>query len=348
MGLTQNPDIDILLNGIIQPLLICRDLRISRCNTALCQLLGIEAAPEPDLTDLSELLHPFQRTTAETLISILQNAARQGQSTEIVFQHADGQPIPAEVRVAAVSEENDALRLLNVSDLRERKRIEAEFFEHEIRLQQLVSELQLAEERTRSDLATVLHDQISHKLALARLDLSDLPNQQHDADFPQSVQRIKTLITEAIRDTRALMYDLSPPVLHDLGLLEALRWLADNVTKRGRFQMHLSMPESTPNLSYDVTIMAFRSIQELFNNIIKHAECANAYLDLTVEDDIVCILVRDDGKGFNVNRVFAEMQDSHFGFSNLQKRVEYMGGAVQLESAPGNGTSVKILLRTSA
>jgi signal transduction histidine kinase len=210
-------------------------------------------------------------------------------------------------------------------------------------LQALASELTLAEQRERKRLAAELHDYLAQMLALGRMKVGQLrPKIAPDPTKQQLIADIDDLFQKAAEYTRSLMAKLNPPVLDDLGLPAALTWLAKEMPLHNlRVEVRLGQ-EHVP-LPDDQAILLFQSVRELLINVAKHAKTEQAIVALRVdEQNRLCIEVQDRGRGFDSE---ADIKvGGHFGLFSVKERMQAMGGRLDVRSAPGQGTTVTLLL----
>lgn len=205
-------------------------------------------------------------------------------------------------------------------------------------LQQLALELSTAEDRERQQIAQILHDDLQQYLASLRFQLQMyLPEKADD----QYKQKLIQLVDETIQKCRSLSHELSPPVLHQIGLLAALNWLASDIQKKhGLYVEFVSQSKAEPE-SPELASMLFRSVRELLFNIIKHSGVDSAIVEAGLLGNRIRISVKDEGKGFDP--VAIEARDgvmSGFGLFTIKERVMLMRGRFDIESAPGKGCSV--------
>jgi PAS domain S-box-containing protein len=205
-------------------------------------------------------------------------------------------------------------------------------------LQQLALELSMAEDRQRQQIAQVLHDDLQQYLAALRFQLQVYLTGKAD---DKREQKLIQLVDESIQKCRSLSYELSPPVLHQNGLLAALNWLVSDMQERHGFYVEfISQPKAEPD-SPELASMLFRSVRELLFNIVKHSGVNSAIVEVGIVDHRIRISVKDEGKGFDP--VATEAKDgviSGFGLFTIKERVMFMGGRFDIESAPGKGCSV--------
>ena len=264
-----------------------------------------------------------------------------GPGRGLVGRTAADVEFPVEVSVGAVEDEGRLLRVAFVADMTERRRSEAVIRDYQARLQGMAFDAAVVEEAERRRIAVALHDRVAQSLALAQLKLTGARDELSAAPRVEVEQAIE-LIEQCSADARSLMFDLSPPLLYDLGLVEALSWLAEDFEKRHGLRVELVTDELDKPLDDRAAALLFRSIRELLVNVVKHARTAAAMVTLLREGDWVSVTVADEGVGFAppgpgaVNR--------GFGLFSVHEQLGNLGGTVEEVSAPGAGTRVRLRL----
>jgi urea transport system substrate-binding protein len=211
-------------------------------------------------------------------------------------------------------------------------------------LQHLATELTLTEERERRQLGAVLHDNVQQLLVGALMHTEALLRQTAHEPVRASGQRVRDIITEAVAATRSLTWGLSPPVLYQIGLGAALHGLTQH--SFAQYGLHVTFigdPDAEPHAEA-VKVLLFRAVQELLLNIVKHAKVESAEVCLSLRaPDTVQIEVTDEGVGFDPAAGREDGDPTGFGLVSLRERLEHLGGRVEVQSAPGAGTSVLLM-----
>jgi signal transduction histidine kinase len=177
-------------------------------------------------------------------------------------------------------------------------------------LRSLASELSLAEERVRRATAVDLHDSIAQSLTVARIKLGQLLQQ----DPNHTLMQLREILDEAIGHTRTLIADLSPPMLYELGLVQAIRWLADREQRRGDFTCEVVEVGEPGEPSEACKVAAFQCFRELLVNVVKHAHAAAVRVCLSWHDGRLEINIEDDGIGFTEDeQITPTPATGHFG-----------------------------------
>jgi signal transduction histidine kinase len=243
-------------------------------------------------------------------------------------------------RTADLERANQALRDENA----ERRRAEEELRRSQARLRRLTSELALAEERQRRAIASDLHDHIGQALTVVRAWLGEMRGNAVFSGMEQGLEETLALLDQTIQSTRTLTFEISPPVLYDLGLEAALQWLCQQFKKKHNLPAKMTSEWSGPPLPQDLQITVFRSVQELLLNAAKHARASAVSVSLALANGRLRVEVRDDGQGFDVLREVASAVDGEkFGLTSIRERLKAQGGAMEIRSAPGGGTCVVLL-----
>jgi signal transduction histidine kinase len=231
-----------------------------------------------------------------------------------------------------------------VENINARKEGEEQLLAYQEQLQSLASELSLSEERERRRIAASLHDRIGQTLALARLKLgtlSQVPPAQASVD---QFSEIRELIEQAIMDARSLTFDLSPPVLYELGLVPAVEWLTRNMQAQHSIQTRFHDDGQPKPLDENFRVVLFSAVRELLFNIVKHARASHSQVLIRRDADALRIIIEDDGAGFNVEKLKSSRDHARgFGLFNIRERVEYLGGRVKVRSEPGHGTRITLI-----
>ncbi len=234
------------------------------------------------------------------------------------------------------------------ADIAPRRQVEAKLKSHQERLQSLASQLTLAEERERRRLAANLHDHVGQALAVAKITLHGLREDVSDPDEYARLDRVLTLIDQTIKDTRSLTFELSPPVLHELGLGAALQWLCERVRRHGII-CEMREDEGDRTLADDVSLTLFTAVRELLHNVVKHADCSHTEVSLRTQEGVVVIEVADDGIGFEPSQELGEADTERgFGLFSIHERLESLGGSVHIASRLGAGTRVTLSMPLNA
>jgi PAS domain S-box-containing protein len=214
----------------------------------------------------------------------------------------------------------------------------------ELRIRALASELSATEQRSRRRMAAFLHDKIGHALALSKMKVETLLESHDRETMRQSVEEVHALLREAIQTTRSFTFELSPPILYDLGLVPAIDWLVEELRKREMINATLRKPPFKIQLADEVRNVLFEGTRELLINAMKHgrATCIDVAVDL--QGPVMILTVRDDGVGCDLASMDRLQRGGKgFGLYNLRERLKDVGGRMEIESQPNRGTTVRMV-----
>lgn len=200
----------------------------------------------------------------------------------------------------------------------------------------------LEEERKR--VARELHDELGQQLAALRMEVSVLRIRtgSGEALAPQSWQQMQERVDRLVATVRGLVSDLRPPAL-DGGLSAAIDWLAAEFTRSTGLPCEVDVDPAANDLCPDVGIMLFRITQESLTNVRRHAQATRASVALHAEGDEWCLSVTDDGVGFD-----ASSPRTGYGLLGMEERAGLLGGTLDIDSAPGRGTRVRVRVGPAA
>ena len=212
------------------------------------------------------------------------------------------------------------------------ERLEQQVADRTAALRRLASEVCLAEERERRRIAADLHDHLGQGLALIRLRLQRLRGDAALGGHDGALDDLVTLCDQAVRYTRGLTFELSPPVLYELGLGPALEWLGDDLSLRHDLRVRVRVRGRAP-LTDDLKVMLWKSARELLHNVVKHAGARK--VEVTLE-------LADDGQGFDPGQARAQAGE-RFGLFSIEERLHQFGGRMDIATGRGAGTCVDLI-----
>ena len=196
-------------------------------------------------------------------------------------------------RTEMLSQSNEQL----LREIEERKIAEQALIDHQDRLRRLSTELLQTEERERRRIASEIHDRIGQTLAVTKIQLGALKAALESDKRVEMVEDVRQLITRTIKDTRTLTFELSPPVLYELGLQAALEWLAESVRKQTGLVVAVEKDGHAPSLEISRRVFLFQAVRELLFNVVKHARAEKAVIKISGDSSTISIHVIDDGRG---------------------------------------------------
>jgi two-component system, NarL family, sensor histidine kinase DegS len=226
----------------------------------------------------------------------------------------------------------------------ERRRKEKERLEERQREQKIyLSKINEAEEKERKRIAQDLHDETIQELMVIRRMAGDLSLINDPVAVKQQAASIAEICDRSAENLRRICLRLRPDVLDNLGLVSAIRWLADQVNQRSAVRISLNVTGEERRLEPNLEIILFRTVQEALSNVVRHSSATHAVIGLEFGGNSIRITVKDDGIGFDSRRQLDNfVMEGRLGLVGIKQRVESIGGVFQANSVPGEGTQLLI------
>ena len=305
-------------------------------------ILGWEL-PEDKTLPSDACLERFHPNDKQRIIQSLQ-AALNNTSTiiwnyEFRYQRSDGSYAHVNDRGYIIrNEEGKAIRMIGaMEDITERKKLEAELLEKELDKQKQISQATIdTQEKERGEIGKELHDNVNQVLTTTKLylDLSQSNPELKD----DLIQKSSKNIIYVINEIRELSRSLMNPSLGDLGLIDSLNDLIEDINATRKLNVVLEVNNfSETSLTPQQSLMVFRIIQEALNNATKHAKAKSVLIRLSTQKNTLHLRISDDGVGFEPHMI-----KKGAGLNNIQNRVYLSNGLLSLESTPGNGCTITI------
>jgi signal transduction histidine kinase len=199
------------------------------------------------------------------------------------------------------------------------------------------------EENQKKQIAANIHDHLSQSLVISKMKISNLEKRTELKDIVEDLGFIKSHISEALENSRKITYELSPPILFQLGLIEALDWYTEEIQEKYGIEFRFNSTIDSFHFDEFKSILIFRCVQEVVTNAIKYAKASLMTLEFIVEDTAIVLFVKDNGIGFNIGNLKGlNSSDGGFGLFKVQERIRNMKGEFSITSALQKGTVVKI------
>lgn len=223
-------------------------------------------------------------------------------------------------------------------ELRQKEQLRSELLARSLR----------AQEEERKRISRELHDATGQSLNAILFGLKALENamQNDPAQLASLVSRLKSAASDTVHELQDIIYDLRPSVLDDLGLVPALRWYAESRLETNGIRTTWKISGRERRLPAEIETTLFRIGQESITNIYKYAEARHVTFQLTFETKKVKLQVADDGVGFDMQEALPiRIRNKRgLGLMGMRERAELLGGRLQVESSPGNGTRITVEL----
>jgi two-component system, chemotaxis family, CheB/CheR fusion protein len=219
----------------------------------------------------------------------------------------------------------------------------AELAAANLRARALASEVVLAEQRVRRYIARRLHDDLQQHLYGVQMRVAALRQRDTATDDPSgTLADIAQWLAEAVKMTRGLTLDISPPALAAGGLADGVQWLADQMQEAHGLHVDVHDASGDAQESEDVRTLILESLRELLFNIVKHAELAEAVVEIERVEGRIVVHVSDEGPGFRAVEPMARSLRG-FGLANVAERLRLLGGDMRIDSAPGRATRITLV-----
>jgi len=293
--------------------------------------------------NLAESLMPSAEDRSKAAANVRKVASGQPSGpTEYTIRKKSGSIIAVEVRTFPVTIGDKTLSLGIARDITDRKKTQQRLLEDREQLKSLASQLSLTEERERHRLATILHDQIGQSLVISKTKLDQLRKSGAAGTLTEAMNEISRSIGQMIQQTRTLTFDLSYPILYELGFEAAVaEWLTEEIQEKHGIETEFHDDGQAKPLDEDIRAMLFRNVRELLINVVKHAKARHVEVSVANAEKYICVSVQDDGVGFDPADVAATAaKRAEFGLFSIRERLEQLGGCIEIDSQPGRGTRV--------
>jgi signal transduction histidine kinase len=201
------------------------------------------------------------------------------------------------------------------------------------------TDLSITEEKERRRISEFLHDGISQILSLVYIKLTSLLNSEQLPKTNQTIRESVELINNAIVETRSLTYDLSPPILYELGLIPAIKWKLEQIENRYGIATTIKGTNDPLEIDADIRILLYRIVSELIANVIKHANADLIKIEINKDQKYLYISVVDNGQGFKYTAETKSNEQGGFGLFSIRERLDSIQGSLLFESDNQTGTN---------
>lgn len=244
------------------------------------------------------------------------------------------------------------------SDIHDSKLLEQSIRDNAIELEKMVDRrtdelrrlsvrLMTAQDQERRRIARDLHDGLGQELAVAKMVLDKMAlekTSQPQAQSQEGWAQAASIIDRAIQQVRTMSHLLHPPLLDEVGLLSALAWYAEGLSKRSGIETFLEVqPPDFPRLATEVETAVFRIVQEALTNVFRHSEARKVWIKLSQRDGMITVSVLDDGKGINKRVAELRPESIGVGIGGMKQRAREFGGELRLTNAKP-GTLVELVI----
>jgi two-component system sensor kinase len=274
---------------------------------------------------------------------------RMGDATTLWALRADGVEFPIEASISQAKEGGHRLFTVILRDITRRKQYEDMLARRQAELHEISARVLEAREEEKTLLARELHDELGQLLTAAKMDLAWL-RQRLPPGTPEleaKAAQLEAVLDRTVGSVRRISAELRPLMLDDLGLRDAIGWLAKEFEKHSGVACHVTAADETAleNVDRSVAITLYRVLQESLTNVGRHAQAKNAWVVLTVVGNWLHLEVEDDGRGI----AEADLaRPRSLGLKGMRERVRYLGGVLEVGRAPRGGTRVLVQVQRLA
>lgn len=306
-------------------------------NRAIAQLTGLNEPSALIGRSIFEFLAPeshdivkghIQALSDEDAVTILPGA----------IQRADGTLREVELVVGALPDGDRRIIQMVINDVTERTREKKDLLRSRRALRELSASLVEAREEERQRIARELHDELGQKLTAMKLEISACMREHPNPAVAVRSQGILDMLDETVASARRIAMDLRPLMLDDLGLAEAIDWLAQSFSRRSGIEVQLRLDNGLSLLQPKLIITVYRIVQEALTNITRHAQATRVSITLERQDQELHLVIQDNGIGFP--RVPQARRAGSFGLLGIRERVLMLGGRLTVGNARGGGAKL--------
>lgn len=231
-----------------------------------------------------------------------------------------------------------------VMDITEKKQAEEKNKIYQLRLKSLASQLTIAEERERQRIAIELHDHLGQSLVFSRIQLAKLRQQVAKEKDKELIDELSQSLLLMIQDTKKLIFELSSPLLHEIGLSSAIyQFLTEKIGQKHELETEFIHKSQILLQDKELRTILFRNVRELLVNVVKHAHATKVTVAIENNNNHIKIITQDNGTGFIADNVFKVKSKDKFGLFSIHERMDAINGSLSIESEPGKGCTAIII-----
>jgi signal transduction histidine kinase len=226
-----------------------------------------------------------------------------------------------------------------------RQQVEEEISRRHTLRRELLQRVVETQEEERRRIARELHDELGQVLTGLALGLRGTKNElDNPARLKQQLVQLEDMAVQAIDNMRHMVNELRPALLDDIGLSAALRNYVDNFVALSGIETHMLLCTTCDNLDDSIKTTLFRVTQESLTNVARHAQATHTWINMECDDVQVTMKIKDNGIGFDPNKILASDPDQAWGLIGIEERVKLVDGTVEIISQPNKGTTVAIIV----
>jgi signal transduction histidine kinase len=226
-----------------------------------------------------------------------------------------------------------------LEDISEQKQAEARMRDYQESLRAMALELSLTEARERRRLAIDLHDQVGQILALAQLKMSAL-QASASAKLAGPLEDIRRLLGQTISYTRSKTFELSSPILYDFGFEAGVEWLGELLQEQYGLRLQVVADRTPKPLDDEIQVLLFQLVRELLGTVIRRAKPNQVVVLIHRDGQHLLVQIDNDGANLDLSADPRQSTPDGLGLFSIRERLKYLGGHLEVQSAPERGTRV--------
>lgn len=324
--------------------LLDNECRLVECNSALQEFLGYS---QDELSEMkfSHFGLPDEDLRCQELFTELLEGSRKSFVLEKQYKRKDGRLFWGRLTISPFrgvgNEGRFAIGMLE--DITDLKQAETKIRDYQERLRSVALELSVTEERERRRLATDLQDHVGQILSLAQIKLEAVRGSA-SACLAAPVEEVLRLIEQTIAYTRSLTFELSPPILYDLGFEAAVEWLGELLQEQYGLRLKVAADRNPKPLDDEIRVLLFQLVRELLVNVVKRSKPHNVAVLINRNCKDMWIKIENDGAELDLAADSPSQSSDGLGLFSIRQRLQYLGGRLEVESAPHQGTLLTMVV----
>lgn len=319
----------------------------------IVKILGFDPEEIVGIKSLYDFCSYNENTESKELLADIFARRENFTGNEILYSHKNGKKVWLAISGFPIFDDNNNFAGyigVNHDITRRREAEEAnkkhleKINEYQKKLKNLYYELTVAEEKERRKIAEYLHDGLGQIISIASIKLSAIARGELPPAVKKTLEESSELLREAIGETRELVYDLSPPILYELGLIAAIKWKLEQVEKNFGIITLFQSDENSIGLGVDIKVLLFRMVCELLNNAIKYSGADLIKVEIQKNLKNITIMVIDDGKGFDLSQGMNLSDLGGFGLFSINERLDSLQGSMEIDSKISQGAKITLTI----